>query len=280
MLDILKPIWTTKRETARRVKRRISAAMKWAIAKGYRADDPAGEAMRENTPKTDAVDAAILARMGAALELRPTKPPGGALRDLGDLTVAREALVRDRVAALNRQKGLRVALLRRQCRRRLERNGRQLKAVDAEIARTLAGDEGLARRAETLASIPGVGKATAAGLLAAMPELGASRRRADSGSSGGGRGSRPAANPRRLGGRPTATRPRRPASSPGLTLRIPERRPTSIGGCMHSAKINTCNTDTRRPACGRSFRPCPIRSAAPSPGTHGDAKRHNIGSSA
>ena len=74
------------------------------------------------------------------------------------------------MAALNRQKGLRVALLRRQCRRRLERNGRQLKAVDAEIARTLAGDEGLTRRAETLASIPGVGKATAAGLLAAMPE--------------------------------------------------------------------------------------------------------------
>ena len=122
--------------------------------------------------KTDAVDAAVLARMGAALELRPTEPPGGALRDLGDLTVAREALVRDRVAALNRQKGLRVALLRRQCRLRLEQNGRQLKAVDAEIARTLAGDEGLARRAETLASIPGVGKTTAAGLLAAMPELG------------------------------------------------------------------------------------------------------------
>ena len=41
-----------------------------------------------------------------------------------------------------------------------------------QIARTLAGDEGLARRAETLASIPGVGRATAAGLLAAMPEPG------------------------------------------------------------------------------------------------------------
>ncbi len=118
------------------------------------------ESMGRNA-KTDAVDAAVLARMGAALELWPTEPPGGALRDLGDLTVAREALVRDRVAALNRQKGLRLALLRR-----------RLKAVDAEIARTLAGDEGLARRAETLASIPGVGKVTAAGLLAAMPELG------------------------------------------------------------------------------------------------------------
>ncbi len=103
--------------------------------------------------KTDAVDAAVLARMGAALELRPTEPPGGALRDLGDLTVAREALARDRVAALNRQKGLRVALLRRQRRLRLERNGRQLKAVDAEIARTLVGDEGLARRLLYMAAV-------------------------------------------------------------------------------------------------------------------------------
>ena len=122
--------------------------------------------------KTDAVDAAVLARMGAALDLRSTEPPSPALRDLGDLTAAREALVRDRVAALNRRKGLRLALLRRQCRLRLAQIERQLKAVDAEIARMLAGDEGLARRAELLVSIPGVGRATAAGLLAAMPELG------------------------------------------------------------------------------------------------------------
>ena len=67
---------------------------------------------------------------------------------------------------------MRLALLRRQCRLRLAQIERQLKAVDAETARMLAGDEGLARRAELLVSIPGVGRATAAGLLAAMPELG------------------------------------------------------------------------------------------------------------
>ena len=122
--------------------------------------------------KTDAVDAAVLARMGAALDLPPTAPPSRALRDLGDLAAAREALVADRVAALNRQHNQRVALLRQQCRRRLAQIDRQLKAVDARIAQTLAADARLARRAETLASIPGVGQATAAGLLAAMPELG------------------------------------------------------------------------------------------------------------
>ena len=122
--------------------------------------------------KTDAVDAAVLARMGAALDLRPTEPPSRAMRDLADLAAAREGLVADRVAALNRAGNQRVALLKQQCRRRLAQVARQLDAVDAEIARTLAKDEGLARRAETLASIPGVGRTTAAGLLAAMPELG------------------------------------------------------------------------------------------------------------
>lgn len=122
--------------------------------------------------KTDPADAAVLARMGAALELRPTAPPSRALRDLADLATAREALVADRVAASNRARNQRVALLKDQARRRLAQLERHVKAVDARIARTLAEDEGLARRAETLASIPGVGRVTAAGLLAAMPELG------------------------------------------------------------------------------------------------------------
>ena len=51
VLDILKPIWTPKRETARKVKRRISAVMRWAVAKGYRADDPAGAAIDAVLPR-------------------------------------------------------------------------------------------------------------------------------------------------------------------------------------------------------------------------------------
>ena len=39
---VLLPIWTDKRETARRVKQRISAICRWAVAQGYRTDDPAG----------------------------------------------------------------------------------------------------------------------------------------------------------------------------------------------------------------------------------------------
>ena len=41
----LTPIWHDKPETARRVRQRIGAVMKWAVAMGYRPDNPAGDAL-------------------------------------------------------------------------------------------------------------------------------------------------------------------------------------------------------------------------------------------
>ena len=41
VMGVLLPIWSTKAETARRLRQRVSAIMKWAIAQGYRADNPA-----------------------------------------------------------------------------------------------------------------------------------------------------------------------------------------------------------------------------------------------
>ena len=51
VLAVLVPIWTEKRETARRVRQRIGAVMKWAIAEGHREDNPAGEAIGAALPK-------------------------------------------------------------------------------------------------------------------------------------------------------------------------------------------------------------------------------------
>ena len=45
VLAILTPIWHDKPETARRVRQRIGAVMKWAVAMGYRPDNPAGDAL-------------------------------------------------------------------------------------------------------------------------------------------------------------------------------------------------------------------------------------------
>ena len=51
VMEVLLPIWSTKRETARRVRQRIGAVMKWAVAQGYREDNPAGDAVSAALPK-------------------------------------------------------------------------------------------------------------------------------------------------------------------------------------------------------------------------------------
>ncbi len=51
VMACLVPIWSTKAETARRVRQRLSAIMKWAIAEGYRSDNPAGDAVVAALPR-------------------------------------------------------------------------------------------------------------------------------------------------------------------------------------------------------------------------------------
>ena len=51
ILTCLTPIWGTKPATARFVKQRISAVMRWCIAQGHRADNPSGETLSAALPK-------------------------------------------------------------------------------------------------------------------------------------------------------------------------------------------------------------------------------------
>ena len=55
VLGVLMQIWNEKPETARRVKHRISAVMRWAVAQGYRDDNPAGDAINEALPRMNGV---------------------------------------------------------------------------------------------------------------------------------------------------------------------------------------------------------------------------------
>ena len=50
VLAVLQPIWLEKPETARRVRQRIGTVMKWAIANGWRVDNPA-DAISQALPK-------------------------------------------------------------------------------------------------------------------------------------------------------------------------------------------------------------------------------------
>ena len=123
--------------------------------------------------KTDRLDAAMLARMGALLELQTRPPRSEALLELKELHLAREALVKDRTAAKNRRSALTAALLKRQNTLRLEQIERQMTAIEAAILEQIHADPDLSRRFAILKSIPGVSALTACALLIEMPELGA-----------------------------------------------------------------------------------------------------------
>lgn len=123
--------------------------------------------------KTDPLDAALLARMGALLQLEARPAPTEAISELRQLHLARTGLIKDRTAAQTRAKILTLPLLKEQNGERLEEIKRQLAAIEAEILRRIRGDDELARRFDILVSIPGVARLTAFALLIEMPELGA-----------------------------------------------------------------------------------------------------------
>ena len=54
IMTTLRSLWTRKHATARKMRQRISTVMRWAIAQGYRNDDPAGDAVTAALPKRPA----------------------------------------------------------------------------------------------------------------------------------------------------------------------------------------------------------------------------------
>ena len=122
--------------------------------------------------KTDAVDAAMLARFGAldALQARPMVSQ--TLSDMKELLVARRGLVKDRVAASNRNHTHRAPLLKRLADQRLRQVARQIAAINAALRALCQADAELKARLDILLSIPAIGEATALAMLIEMPELG------------------------------------------------------------------------------------------------------------
>ena len=122
--------------------------------------------------KTDAVDARMLAQMGAALDLTPQPPMSESLRDLKELQVARQALVKDKTRLANRIKTQKVAFAVKQSRARLTLIIRQLHDIDLEIQARIGAGKPRARAFGILRSIPGLGAVSAAAILIECPEIG------------------------------------------------------------------------------------------------------------
>ena len=72
VLRVLTPIWTTRPETARRVRQRMRTVFLWGMAHGFMGNNPAGEAIDGALPAMPKVKAHLRAlpyqEVGAALE--------------------------------------------------------------------------------------------------------------------------------------------------------------------------------------------------------------------
>lgn len=131
-----------------------------------------------NLPKTDRVDAQMLARLGRERQPVPDVFANPAREELAELVQRRDQLKRMETQEKHRiSKAIRPVVLR-DLRASLADLGRRIQRLEAEIAAHLSCHPRLARQARLLRSIPGIGPVTAAGLLAYLPELGRITRRA------------------------------------------------------------------------------------------------------
>lgn len=127
---------------------------------------------RGTRAKTDKVDAAVLAQMGAALDLQPDPPVCEDQHEINELQVVRTALVKDRTRLLNRIKTQTLALTKRRSKALLRQIEQSLKEVEAEIKLRLRATDQGALAHDILCSIPGIGEPTAAAILIECPEIG------------------------------------------------------------------------------------------------------------
>jgi len=122
--------------------------------------------------KTDSIDAAVLARYGAAFQPAPTPSPSVSQQRLGDLSRRRRQLIDTLLVERNRAEHHTDAFCKRQARSLLTLLEKQVTQCDAQIATLIAADPILAHKAQRLDAIPGVGAVVAATVLAELPELG------------------------------------------------------------------------------------------------------------
>jgi transposase len=120
----------------------------------------------------------MLAVLGDLLAPQATPPTPEAIEALQELVHARNAATADRTALSNRLAASQTRFLRRELKRQMANLMRHIERLVDEIAARIAADPVLARRYAILVSIPGVGPAVAASLLADLAELGSLDRRA------------------------------------------------------------------------------------------------------
>ena len=122
--------------------------------------------------KNDRIDARVLAIYAQHVKLRLLGKRSEKQQELTALVVRRRQLVTLQNAESNRLEQTTVKLASKSIRHVLDLLRKELKKLDAEIARLIEADDDWRNKAELLQSVPGVGPGTSASLVAELPELG------------------------------------------------------------------------------------------------------------
>jgi len=119
--------------------------------------------------KTDRLDAAVIARFAQHVQPRPVAQSQEKQAQLDELVTRRRQLVQHRTAESNRLTLCVSPQVWKSLRHFIETIDKDLQRVDKEILRLVESHDDWRQRAELLKSVPGVGDATAATLIAELP---------------------------------------------------------------------------------------------------------------
>lgn len=122
--------------------------------------------------KTDRLDAKVIARFGADVKPRPLVKLPEKQAELDQLVTRRRQLVQLRVAEENRFRDGLTKLVRNSVRRSITALNQDVARLDRAILELVQSDDDWKSRFELVKTVPGVGDATAAALVAELPELG------------------------------------------------------------------------------------------------------------
>lgn len=131
-----------------------------------------------NLPKTDKVDARMLARLGAERRPEPQAASSPARMALAELETRREQLKVMEVQEKNRLRKASLDVVREDHLTMLRTLAEHLAKIEQSIRDHFKAHPELAEAARLLQSIPGIGIVAAAVLIAHLPELGTLDRRA------------------------------------------------------------------------------------------------------
>jgi transposase len=122
--------------------------------------------------KNDRLDAAVLAGMGRAVQLRLSEPTPPRQREIRELIARRRQILEILVAEKNRLGTTRGEPNRQSVQASIDFHTGQKRELDRRLAELLKKDEDWSAKTAVATSVGGVGFVTTATLLADMPELG------------------------------------------------------------------------------------------------------------